>query len=843
MRTFFFAIPLLLAASIVQLHAQAPAAAVIQNTTLSTASAPQQANGKIEGLVLDSASSKPVQFATISLISAATGKPVDGTITDDRGRFTLTRVAYGTYSVSVSFIGYETSTRKNVTLSDQNPDVELGRILLSPTPNRLREVTVVGEKPLIEEKVDRMVYNAEQDLTNIGGNASDVLKKVPSLTVDLDGNVQLRGSANVRVLINNKPSSIMANSVAEALRQIPSDMIKSVEVITSPSAKYDAEGTAGIINIITKKNTLYGVNGNVSGSVGNRNTSGNGNVNVRRGKVGLAASLGTHQHYNSKSENTLHREVRTAPGTENLISVLDQNGNFTRKGGGVYGQLGIDADLDSSNSVNAGINFYRGKYGNDGRQNSLTQMFGTERRVETDISSLGQYVSMDMNMGYTHIFKPQQELAVLAQWTRSNSENNSDQDIFLNRNYALDTLLRNQNEGFNREVTVQVDYMHPFQNKTQLEIGAKGILRHAESDAEYRNIRLSTGTETVRPNIFNYDQDVYATYASYGLKVLKNYNVKAGARYEHTQVNGNYLEPYQTPFKDTYSNLIPNILISRTFKSQTVRVGYTQRIQRPQIWYLNPYVNIIDDKNVSYGNPELEPELAHSYEVGYSNYFKTTSINVSMYLRQTNNSIESIRGIVTQQEAASPNAALWQKENVSYTTYQNIGKNATYGISLNGSTKPVPKWNIGGSMNLNYIKLTSPLQSNSAMQYSLNLNSGYDFGKDLAVQAFGSYNSPRPTIQGTFSGYYYSSVSIRKQFWDKKASLSLGVDNPFAKAVSFTSKLESNNFVQNTENLNYNRNVKLSFSYRFGKMDVNKQPRRKRSIRNDDAKAGENPAN
>jgi len=371
-----------------------------------------------------------------------------------------------------------------------------------------------------------------------------------------------------------------------------------------------------------------------------------------------------------------------------------------------------------------------------------------------------------------------------------------------------------------------------------VEIGSKGILRRAESNALYRRIRLSTDEEELQPNEFTYDQDVYAAYASYGFSLLKKYNVKSGVRYEYTHVFGDYIQPYQAPFKDNYANLIPNVLISRTFKTQTVRIGYTQRIQRPQIWYLNPYVNIIDDKNVSFGNPELEPELSHSYELGYSNYFKTSSVNVSLYLRQTNNSIEPIRGVVTEEEAALPNAAIWQNPGVAYTTYQNIGKNATYGLSFSGNTKPVPKWNVGGSFNLNYITLRSTTQNNSAMQYSVSINSGYDFGKDLAVQFFGNYSSPRPSIQGKFSGYYYSSFSVRKQFWDKKASLSLGVDNPFAKAIKFTSDLESETFVQNTINQNYNRGVKLSFSYRFGKMEMNQQPRRKKTIRNDDTKAG-----
>ncbi|WP_192823536.1 outer membrane beta-barrel family protein [Rufibacter sp. LB8] len=826
------------------LLAQNPSPVSAPTAAPSVASVQQRGTGKIAGLVLDSTNSKPVEFATISLISVATGKPVDGTVTDDRGRFTLNRVGFGSYTLSVSFIGYETMTRKAFTLSEKDADVELGRLLLKPILNKLQEVTVVGEKPLVEDKVDRMVYNAEQDITNIGGNASDVLKKVPSLTVDIDGNVQLRGSSNVRVLINNKPSSIMANSVADALRQIPSDMIKSVEVITSPSAKYDAEGTAGIINIITKKNTMYGVNGSVALSGGNRNANGNANVNVRRGKIGFTANLGTHQQYNNKGENILERSNLPNASNEAFLNTLRQEGRFDRQGGGIFGQFGFDADLDSSNSINAGINVYQGQFNNNGFQSSVTTFRNDASRnqsIYTNSENRNKHNSLDLNMGYTHIFKPQQELAVLGQWTNGKMNILSNQDIYQDQNDLIDNLVRNTNTGFNREMTYQVDYTHPFKNKTLLEVGTKAILRHAESDAQYRTLNGSTNQETSRDaNAFAYDQDVYATYASYGFKLLKNYQVKSGVRFEYTDLQANYIAPVMPSFKDNYNNLIPNVMISRSFKSQTFRAGYTQRIQRPQIWYLNPFVNTQDNINYNFGNPELSPELTHSYEVGYSNYFKTSSVNVSLYWRQTNNAIENVRTLVDDANV-QPNAPeeYLRRSGNSYTTFFNIGKNATYGLSFSGNTKPMPKWNIGGSLNLNYIDLTSTIQSNAAWQYSFNVNTGYDFGKNLALQAFGSYSSPRPSIQGKFSGFYYSSVSVKKDFWEKKGSLSVGIDNPFSESIKFTSELANDNFIQNTENYNFNRNVRVSFSYRFGKVEMGQQPRRKKSIKNDDAKAGE----
>ena len=244
--------------------------------------------GKISGTILEASTRKPVPFASIALLDPGTGKPVDGTSADEKGQFSIRGIGPGTYSVSISFLGYKTLEKTNVALTEKNNDVQLGTLELAAEATQLKEVTVTGQRALIEERVDRTVYNAENDQTTRGGDATDVLKRVPMLSVDLDGNVSLRGSSNIRVLINNKPSTIAANSVADALKQIPADQIKSVEVITSPSAKYDAEGSGGIINIITKKNALQGATLNVDASAGTRGSNLGLNGSYRKGKMGFS---------------------------------------------------------------------------------------------------------------------------------------------------------------------------------------------------------------------------------------------------------------------------------------------------------------------------------------------------------------------------------------------------------------------------------------------------------------------------------------------------------------------------------------------------------------------------
>src|SRR6187549_1651190 len=274
---------------------------LINSYALSAQTVPEapKGNSRIIGAVVDSETNQPVEFANIVLNNPDTKKPVDGTVCDEKGKFTIAKVAPGKYDVVITFIGYESQTISGIIVGEKREDLNLGLIKLSTGAKVLSEVTVTGQKQLLEEKVDRLVYNAENDQTARGGDATDVLKRVPMLSVDLDGNVSMRGSSNIQVLINNKPSTIMASSVADALKQIPADQIKSVEVITSPSAKYDAEGSGGIINIVTKKNTLQGATLNVDAGVGTRGSNLGLNGSYRKEKMGFSLGGFGRTNYNT----------------------------------------------------------------------------------------------------------------------------------------------------------------------------------------------------------------------------------------------------------------------------------------------------------------------------------------------------------------------------------------------------------------------------------------------------------------------------------------------------------------------------------------------------------------
>jgi outer membrane receptor for ferrienterochelin and colicin len=642
----------------------------------------------------------------------------------------------------------------------------------------------------------------------------------------------LRGSSNVRVLINNKPSAIMAGSIADALKQIPADQIKSVEVITSPSAKYDAEGTAGIINIITKKDGgLQGVTGSVAATAGTRNSNGNVSLNIRRGKLGVNATMGTSMFYNfGDMTNTI-----VAGNTTSF-----QSGKTRMNGAFMNGQVGFDYDVTPKTNISGGIR------GNGGTFRMQNDQEVTSREGETliqdfrnEIRNRNQRIGTDYNLDFTQTFKkPGQELALLSLYSVTSTDNDIRQD-YLNESQNPFLLKRNLNEGANKELTFQADYTHPFDNKTMLEVGAKSILRDVESDALYRDI-FPNGNETRRTDAFFYEQDVYAAYMTYGFMLKKKLNVKLGSRYEYTDINAD-LQDAPLPFSDNYDNFIPSVALSYTLKQKhTFRGNFTQRIQRPSLFFLNPYVQEQTSNTRVQGNPKLEAELTDLVELGYSTFFKTTSLSVTGYMRQTNNAIETVANIQTETDANG------LPVDVTTLTFDNIARNKTYGVTLFGNTKPTNNWTIGGSSNIYYVDLNGRYASNSGWMYNINMNSSYNLGKGITAQFNGGFNSRRVQLLGNFAAFSYHTLAFKKELFDKKGGVSVGLDNPFRESMRMRNDVRVEQsptnpraYTQQIRMNNYNRGFRVSFDYRFGKMDQQRPPKRKKSIRNDDAKQGD----
>lgn len=806
-------------------NAQTPGAAATGAAApggLSTLENTPKGNSKISGSVVDSVGSKGVEFASIALFNVADNKAIDGTTADETGKFAITKVAPGNYKLLISFIGFKDKTVNNIKV-EKGKDIDLGAVTLSGSVQNLAEVTITGEKSLVEEKVDRLVYNAEKDITSKGGDASDLLRKVPMLSVDLDGNVSLRGSANIKILINNKPSTIIASNVADALKQIPADMIKSVEVITSPSAKYDAEGSGGIINIITKKNNLQGLTLNIDSGVGNRGSNLGLNGSYRKGKMGFTLGGFGRAFYN-KAESTLNQT--TFSGTDSFLT----NQTSKAKDRGVFGQysLGWDYDLGKNQALSAGVRY--------GTRNFIQKQDLTINQFENstlDATSMRKVDrkdlsgTVDVNVDYIKTFKPQQEWSISTLYSRTGLTNNFNTDL-LSESGSLTGRQKNENQNYNSELTFQTDYQTPIRKNQMLEFGAKGIFRTVNSDYKYL-IAAETGDFILNVNnpsgSLNYSQNVGAGYVSYSLTTKNKYTFKVGTRYEFTDIKADLGEEGKISIP-SYGNLVPSINVSKSLSgSTTVKAAYNRRIQRPGIQQLNPNVNLSNPQSISTGNPALSPELTDNFEVGLSTNIKKTYLNVSAFARQTNNSITQVRTAVDTLAGAI------------VTTYENIGKQQAYGFNVFANVYLTPKWTLNGSVDMLHSYMEGQTTDAEGLSVQVN-NSGWNYGgrvmsqlslrQGWGLQAFAFYRGKEVQLQGSRTGFYMYSLGFKKDFTNKKGSIGFAAENFMTKGVRFTSDLNSAQFNQTTATQLYNRNFKVTFSYSIGKMsfETKRKPNR-----------------
>jgi outer membrane receptor protein involved in Fe transport len=789
-------------------------------------------NSKISGTIIDSTAAKGVEFASIALFNVATNAAIDGTTADENGKFSITKVAPGNYKLLISFIGFKDKAVNNIQVV-KGQDIELGSVKLSANTKTLDEVTITGEKSMVEEKVDRLVYNAEKDITAKGGDAADILRKVPLLSVDLDGNLSLRGSSNIRVLINNKPSTIIASNVADALKQIPADMIKSVEVITSPSAKYDAEGSGGIVNIITKKNNLQGLTLNIDSGVGNRGTNLGLNGSYRKGKMGFTLGGFGRAFYN-KAESVLNQN--TFSGTDSYLT----NQTSTAKDRGLFGQysLGWDYDLGKNQALSAGL-----RYGTRNfiqKQNLTINQFEnnildatSERKVDRkDLSG-----TVDFNIDYIRTFKPQQEWSISTLYSRTGLTNNFNTDI-LSETGDVSSRLKNVNQNYNSEFTLQTDYQTPIKKNQMLEFGAKGIFRTVNSDFKYL-IAGGTGdfvfNNSNPSGTLNYNQNVAASYLSYSLTTSNKYTFKVGTRYEYTGIAANLGDKGKVTIPN-YGNLVPSINVSKNLStSTTIKAAYNRRIQRPGIQQLNPNVNLSNPQSISMGNPALSPELTDNLEFGLSTNIKKTYINASVFGRQTNNSITQVRMAVDTLAGAI------------VTTFENIGKQKAYGMNVFANVYLTSKWTVNGSIDLLHSYLegqttnsdgVSVQASNSGFNYGGRIMSQLSLKQGWGLQGFAFYRGKEIQLQGTRTGFYMYSLGFKKDFANKKGSIGFGAENFMTKGVRFTSDLKSPQFTQTSATQLYNRNFKITFSYSIGKMSFDAPKRKTKSVNNTDVMGG-----
>ncbi|MBU6119971.1 TonB-dependent receptor domain-containing protein [Hymenobacter siberiensis] len=795
------------------------------------------AAGRISGTVTDATTGKPISYATVAVLDAA-GAPVNGGVAGDDGKFVLAGIPAGTYTVQISFLGYKNEDRPGVVVPAGGV-ISLGTVALGTSAQKLGEVVVTGQKAIIEERVDRTVYNAENDQTARGGDATDVLKRVPLLSVDLDGNVSLRGSSNIRVLINNKPSTIAANSIADALKQIPADQIKTVEVITSPSAKYDAEGSGGIINIITKQNNLRGATLGIDASVGVRSSNLSLNGGLRTGKMGFSLGGFGRAQYNVPGEFSNTQVTRSLADDKATTTLQSANTRLQQ----IFGRytLGWDYDIDKFNSLQASVAYgtRSGRNYQDGLlRTSYKGAFATGTPSGTDLRdtySKDLSGTVDASLNYTHSFaKPQHEISLLTLFSRNDRTNSYTNSILNTTLPNSPASIVNDNPSYNEEYTVQLDYQNPISKTQILEMGAKNILRRVNSD--YTTTSFGASGEVVPSvglstnNIFTYRQNVTAGYVAYTLGLPKGFTLKPGLRYEYTAISADFANSATPVSIPNYDVLVPSVNLSRKLSNGNVlKLAYNRRIQRPSLQFLNPNVNAQNPKNISFGNPKLAPEYTNNYELGYSTAYKRLNLNFSTFMRNTTGSIEALRTV--------------RGADTVQTSYANIGQQNSYGGSLFANINN-GKLSLNAGIDAYYITLTNNVPDRNFNAYnegfvmSGRVFGSYNFTPVWGLQAFVFYRGNQVQLQGTQSGFGVYSLSVKRDFAEKRGSIGFGAENFFTPSITIRNTVVSPLIDQASRNVLHNMSFKVNVSYRIGKLTVAPPTRRGKTINNDDLKSG-----
>ncbi|MGH1436000.1 MAG: TonB-dependent receptor domain-containing protein [Lewinella sp.] len=788
--------------------------------------------GRITGTLVDTLSGQPVEFATLVLIQSSDGKQLDGGITEADGSFKIIEVENGAYELSISFMGYESRLVKGVETTLEKPDLDLGTVYLIPTGVNLDEIVVTEQAALVENRIDKLVYNADKDATTTGGDAADVLRNVPMLSVDLDGNVSLRGSSNIQILINGRPSTMFAANPADALKTIPANQIKTVEVITTPSAKYDGEGSSGIINIITKKRNAEGFTGSANTSIGTRQNNGGLNLNWVRGRFGLNGGANSFWSWRREGNIEFLREEYDGDLT---TSVFEQKGPNSSQVLGFNGNFGAFYDFNAYNSINSSIRFNGFNNWRDGTLNGLISPTGvTESTTFARTNdNEGFRNGFDWTTDYKRTFPDsEREFSVAFQMssTASDQENITEQT---GTSAIYEEDIRNFNNGLNQEYTMQADYVHPFGEKLKLETGVKSVIRRIDSD--YETLTRATNGDPFTQvsqltDNFLYDQDVYAGYVSFNMKFGKSIGFIAGARYERTTIGGAYQELEVAPFTQEYDNLLPSFILSKQFENfSNLKVSYSQRIQRPSLFYINPFTQLNDPNNVVFGNPTLDPEVVEQYELSYGTFVKGVSVNASVYYRKTTDVIESFVQIEPSSE-------------VSNTSYLNIGVNNSVGVNIFTSinVKKVGSFRLG--FNIFTYDAASTIDSidlsRDAIVWSTNVGANINLPRDWKFDLFGFARSPNQTLQGQNPSFWIYGMGLRKEF-NKRFSLGVRAIEPFNRNKSFPSEIRGENFYQRSDFSIPFRSVGVSLSYNFGQLDFEGNGRGRRSkINNDDQKGG-----
>ncbi len=779
----------------------------------------------IKGMAIDSTSTETIPYVTVSVSTAATPdvylKRIAG---NAAGVFEMPVSKSGNYLVTIESVGMQKKLL-NVTVATGQKKVELGKIALSTSGTQLKGVTVSAAKPLVKVDLDKITYDIKSDPESQSSNTLDMLRKVPMVTVDGDDKIQLKGSSNFKIYMNGKPSGMTTNNPSQVLKSIPASSIKSIEVITEPGAKYDAEGIGGIINIVTD-HSLSGLTGTVRGGADNLGGYNGGlYLSTKIGKFGLTTNLNYNNHHQPGQVYLSEKENYNSTSTKYITQYANSDARYKF----YYGNLEASYEFDSLNLVSFTMGGYQG--GSSSTDDAGTYSMAASRDTLSAFKQLTKsqdgWGGIDLTLDYQRSFKKPDQLFTLSykmSHTPQNTDNTTDLTGVLNYT-GYNEHIKFDAKG--DEHTFQADYTEPFNKRHVLEIGAKYILRLNTSVNSYMvqngASQLWEPSPTQPVNNLDQTQNILGAYGSYALK-LKKFSFRAGVRYEQTWSNVNVTD---TSFNVKFKNLVPAISVNYKFNdASNIRFSYNQRISRPSIWYLNPFLDNSNPFSLTQGNPDLKPEIDNSFALNYSYVTPKLNINTNAFTSFTNNSIETVRRALN--------------DTVIYNTYKNIGLNQTAGFSLYGNWTPAPWVRINLNGNAAYTSLTTNDGSglkNTGTNYSVSGGGQFTLPHELKLNLNGGYYSPRIQLQGQNSAFYYYGVSASRDLLNKKLNISLYLRNPFKETSTRHDFSQTTDYRVNNTNTYIARAVGFSLTYRFGEMK-NQIKKVERTITNDDVKGG-----
>ena len=786
----------------------------------------------IIGRIIDSASKKPIEYATITLTDDKTNKTLSGTTSNNQGEFELGDIDPGNYILVVEFIGYK-AYRKRLNEIRKNALVDVKTISLPVSHTELKGVVVTSQQKLIENRIDKMVFNAEKDLTSQGGVATDLLKKIPMVSVDVDGNVELSGNSSIRFLINGKPSTAFGSNISDVLQSIPASQIKSIEVITNPGAKYDAQGLGGIINIILKQNTARGINGNISLTAGSLTQNGSFNFNVRRGNFGFNAFVSGNARLSAKTPYTSDRFSYDTSSKEDVI--LHQTGSSQVRRHGYESGIGLDWTWNKNSSLTASLNY--NEFGNTG-SGYLDQLQTTsdiagnlfsEVATINNTNSSFRFRNIDAGVTYKRKFSgDDHELEIGYNGSFGNDLIRAGNLQLLHPDDSLIFGTSSRNPATNHEHEIRFDYTVPLTKKILLGTGAKISFMDISSVSTVNTLQLygkPLSYDSSLSNNLKYRQKVYALYTELTLPVKNILDVKAGLRYERTEINSYYSNAQQQVHTPGYNTFVPSIYLSRKLSErETLKLSYSKRIERPEYWALNPFINTSDPKNITAGNPYLKPEMGNRIELSYSRDLAAAgSFMVAAFLR---NNYDDIQPYVVFYPSLMVGDSVYT--NVSVSTRENIGTERNMGMNLFADLHVTHKLSIRSNLLVFYRHTINAIDKGktiNSFNYRFNINSTYQFSTILSAEFFANFNSARNEVQGKYPSFTSYSFAVRKQFWNRKGSLALTATNPFSEYIKQKTILTGKNFNVNSVRRVPIRSIGINFTWKFGKLEFKKEQR------------------